>query len=119
MTPSQNVGQLCRDLESAVREYAQQAEKSAQAESDYKRYRAKRILRAKAEEGVKAISEAEYVADADDAVADLRQAHLIATAIAESTKHRIGMLKERIGLGRSLIASEREADKFHASHGAA
>lgn len=110
--PVENVGALCRELDVTVGQFAEQLRASADAESEYKRERAKRILRARVE-GEKAISAAEIVADADDVIADLRHKYLIAEGITEATKHRLRSLTERIGFGRSLIANEREQDRLH------
>lgn len=115
MTPVGNVGALCRELDITVGRFAEELRACADAESDYKRERAKRILRARVD-GEKAISAAEIVADADDVIADLRHKYLIAEGVAESTKHRIRSLTERIGFGRSLIANEREQDKLHSQN---
>lgn len=114
-SPVENVGALCRELDMTVRQFAEQLRSSADAESDYKRERAKRILRARID-GEKAISAAEIVADADDAIADLRHKYLISEGITEATKHRIRSLTERIGFGRSLIANEREQDRLHSQN---
>lgn len=113
MNPAANVSALCRELDTTVIRYADELTVKAHAEATYKGERAKRILRARAE-GVKSISEAETVADADDLIGDLRLRYLIAEGIVASTKERIASLKERVGFGRSLMASEREADRLQA-----
>jgi hypothetical protein len=115
MNPADNVAALCRDLDVTVQRYGEELAAAADAEVDYRRERAKRILRARID-GEKAISGAEIVADADDAISDLRQKHLISDGIAEATKARIRMLQERIGFGRSLIASERAQDQLHSQN---
>lgn len=115
MSASSNVADLCRQLDVTVGQYRQQLERKANAESDYKRDRAKRVLRARAD-GEKAISAAEIVADADDHIAALRLEYLIAEGIVSATKAQIGMLTERIGYGRSLLANEREQDRLHSQN---
>lgn len=114
-SPIDNVAALCRDLDVTVQHFSEQLRERADAESDYKRERAKRIMRARVD-GEKAISAAEIVADADDAIADLRHRYLITEGVAESTKHRIRSLTERIGFGRSLIANERAQDQLHSQN---
>lgn len=109
-----NVAALCISLDRKVHEYADRVHERAQAEVAYKSERAKRILRAKSD-GAKSIAEAETVADADDGMRDLRLAYLIAEGGADACGRSIAALRERIGFGRSLIATEREADRLHAS----
>lgn len=115
MNPIENVAALCRELDLTVGQFSEQLRARADAESDYKRERAKRIVRARVE-GEKAISAAEIVADSDDTIADLRHRYLIAEGVAESTKHHLRSLTERIGFGRSLIANERAQDQLHSQN---
>lgn len=114
MSLPDNVSKLCRDLDAVVGQYRQQLATKAQTESDFKRERAKRILRARADGEASSAAAAEVVADADDLIADLRLKSLIAEGMAAATKEQIATLKERIGWGRSLYATQREQDKFHA-----
>lgn len=114
MNPAENVGALCRELDQTVNQYREELATKAHAETDFKRERAKRIMRARADGQAPSMAQAETVADADDKVEDLRLDYLIAEGLAASTKEKIGALKERIGFGRSLLATEREQDKLHA-----
>lgn len=107
-----NVAKLCVDLDRKVHEYAEAVATRARAEVNYKSERAKRILRAKSD-GAKSVAEAETIADADEGIADLRLAYLIAEGTADACGRAIGALRERIGYGRSLIATERETDRLH------
>lgn len=113
MSLPDNVSKLCRDLDMVVGQYREQLAAKAQTESDYKRERAKRILRARADGEASSAAAAEVVADADDVISDLRLKSLIAEGIATATKEQIATLKERIGWGRSLYATQREQDKLH------
>jgi len=107
------VASLCRDLEMKTREYDQLAQARANAEVDYKSARARRILRARAE-GSKSIAEAETIAAADPALETLWRQSLIADAMVDAAQKSIWALRERIGYGRSLIATERAADLLQA-----
>ena len=114
---SDNVSALCRQLDEAVRLYGEQLTKKAETDAEYRSARAKRVLKAR-NDGEKAISGAELVADADDVIARLRLEYLIAEGMAAATKSRLAMLTERIGFGRSLMASDRESDKQYSRDGA-
>lgn len=107
-----NVGQLCRELDVITGQYRQELRDKAEAENDYRRERAKRILRARADGEASSATAAETVADADDLISELRLKFLIAEGIAASTKSKIEALKERIGWGRSLYATQREQDRL-------
>ena len=113
MSLPDNVSKLCRVLDMVVGQYREQLAAKARTESDYKRERAKRILRARADGEASSAAAAEVVADADDVISDLRLKSLIAEGIATATKEQIATLKERIGWGRSLYATQREQDKLH------
>ena len=110
---SDNVGALCRELDYTVGVYREQLQARAETESEFKRLRAKRILRARADGEASSAAAAETVADADDVIADLRLKALVADALATATKEKIATLKERIGWGRSLYATQREQDRLH------
>ena len=113
-TPTQNVAALCRELDYTVIRYGEELQDKAEKEAAYKSARAKRILRARTDGEANAISLAETVADADDAVADLRLAYLIADGKAAATKEKLSSLRERIGFGRSVMTNEREQDRLTA-----
>ena len=119
ITPTQNVGQLCLDLDRTIVTYAQQLRAKAEAESTFKAARARRVLRAKVDatdRSEKSTAACELVADADETIEALRLAYLIADGMVAATKERIGMLRERIGFGRSVMANEREQDRLHADN---
>lgn len=113
MNATDNVTALCRELSVVVDQYRQQLRDRAEAEAEFKRARAKRILRARAEGEASSAAAAETVADADDGIAGLRLRALITEGMAAATKEQINSLRERIGFGRSLLATEREMDKLH------
>jgi hypothetical protein len=110
------VGSLCLQLHTKANEYAEAATTRAKAEADYKSERAKRILRARAD-GEKSISAAQTVAEADDLIKDLHLKYLIAEGMTDALTKGMIALRERIGYGRSLMATEREADKLLATRG--
>jgi hypothetical protein len=107
-----NVNALCRQLDMVVGQYREQLITKAETETDFKRERAKRQLRARADGEASSAAAGEVVADADDVISDLRLKALIAEGIATATKEQIASLKERIGWGRSLYATQREQDKL-------
>lgn len=107
------VAQLCLELDRKTREYDQVARVRADAEVDFKAARARRILRARVDEGAKSVAEAEMRAAADPAIEALWRAHLIADGIADAATKAIFALRTRIEFGRSVISSERAADVLH------
>lgn len=106
------VGKLCRQLDTVTDQYREELKAKADSDAVYRRERAKRILRARADGEASSATAAETVADADDLISDLRLKYLIAEGIAASTKSKIEALKERIGWGRSLYATQREQDRL-------
>lgn len=114
-SPAANVAQLCRQLDMKVHEYGDLATARAEAEVDYKSARARRILRARADGEARSITEAENIAAADQGVEQLWRRHLVADAQADACNKAILALRERIGYGRSLMATAREADRLHAT----
>lgn len=91
-----------------AREYADRAQASATAEADHKRLRARRILRAQAEDGVKAISAAEVVAEADDEVATAYLLRLTSAAATDSTREMLRTIRENQNALRTAAASARD-----------
>lgn len=118
VTPNDQVNRLCTELALKVIEYGRLVNERAKADSTYKAARARRILKARLEDGVRAISEAELHADGDPAIESLRLAYLIADGTADACQKAIAALRERIGYGRSLMATEREQDRLHTQVGA-
>lgn len=118
MSAGEQVADLCRQLDVKVREYEALTAARANAEVDYKASRAKRILRAKLE-GAKSVAEAEMVAAADPTIEDLWRKHLIADGVADAAQKQIMALRERIGFGRSVMATDRAADLLGAQAGGA
>lgn len=116
MSAGENVGALCLQLHHTTVAYGEASKDRAVAEAEYKTARAKRKLRARADGEAKSISEAEMIADADEFIADLHQKYLIAEALADSLGKSIAALRERIGYGRSLMATEREVDRLLATN---
>ncbi len=110
----ENVAQLSLQLHFKANEYATAAHERAVAEATYKAQKAKRVLRARAE-GEKSISAAQMVAEADDLIKDLHLKYLIADGVVDSLTKSMIALRERIGVQRSLLANEREADKLLAT----
>lgn len=117
-TTASAVAALCRDLDVKVREYDELTVRRANAEVEYKSTRARRILTARSE-GAKSVAEAEMIAAADPVVERLWRDALVADAMVDAAQKSIAALRERIGFGRSVLATERAADTLHAQAGAA
>lgn len=111
----ETVASLCRQLHAKSLEYEEAARNRAQADVRYRQARAQRVLAAKYDEGARSIAEAETMADADQKIADLRLAHLVADGICDGLSKSMLALRTRIDVGRSLLATQREADKLMAT----
>lgn len=111
----ENVGQLTLQLHKVVQQYGPATKARAVAKAAYKTAHAKKRLSVRASGEAKSQAEADMYADADDFIADLHQNYLIAEAWTDTLKAQIDELKERIGYGRSLMADQRETDKFLAA----
>lgn len=114
-TGNETVAQLSLQLHFKANEYAEAAAKRARAEATYRSEKAKRILRARAD-GEKSISAAVTVAEADDNIARLHLDYLIADGMTDALTKGMIALRERIGVARSVMANEREADKLLATN---
>ena len=113
-SPSEQVAVLCNELALKVIEYERLVTDRANAETTYKASFARRVMRARLEEGVKDISEAEHVATGDPAIEDLRRVYLVAEGVADACQKQIASHRARIDYGRSRIATERAQDMLHA-----
>lgn len=92
-----------------VQEYEKWAVGAAEAEATHKAMRARRVLLAKAN-GVRAISEAEYTAEADDDVAQAYLQRLTQAAIADATKEAIRSIRTNQEALRTMAASHRPSE---------
>ena len=122
MTSPQNatvrrVGEISRAYETAAIEYRVLAEDAGAAEADYRRKKAVFITRMLADGS--SVAKAEYAADADEAVADACLAYKMASAVADAASKRLWQLSAQIEYGRTVLVTEREADRIHANGGAA
>jgi hypothetical protein len=89
-----------------VAEYESRAVAAAEAEATHKAMRAKRVLLAKAS-GVRSISEAEYVAEADDDVAQAYLQRLAFAAEADAIKEGLRSIRTNQDGLRTAAASHR------------
>lgn len=110
----ENVAQLCVQLHAKAGSYEEAAKDRARADVAYRQSRAQRILRARTD-GARSIAEAETIADADQTIADLRLQHLVTEAIVDGLTKSMLALRSRIDVGRSLLSTQREADKLMAT----
>lgn len=106
---------LTAQLQAVVAMYHDQAVAAAEAEAEHKKWRAKRFLEAMHSGEAKSAAMAENVAEADDKIADLYSTRLISAAVAEATKQKVYSLREAIGMERTHLANQREADRIHSS----
>ena len=95
-----------------VAEYGQRAEAAAHKEADYKRLRARAILKAQADTrssgGRASVAQAETVADADDEVSTAYLERLVTAAQADATKEALRSLRTNLEALRTAAASARD-----------
>lgn len=115
LTPREHLRRVSIAYEKAANDYHGIARAAAVAEAEHKAERAKAVLRYRAAEDVRSHAEAEARADADDRIAALYQARLIAAALADSSKQKLLQLREQVATGRTAVASDRVADQQHAA----
>lgn len=90
-----------------AREYQALAQAAAEAEATHKALRAKRVLLAKAN-GVKSISHAEYIAEADSDVAEAYLLRLTTLAAKEACQEALRSIRTNQEALRTAAASARD-----------
>lgn len=90
-----------------VQQFARLAPEAATAEAAHKSMRAKRVLLARAN-GVKSISEAECVAEADDDVGQAYLERLVSQAHVEATREALRSIRTNQDALRTAAASARD-----------
>lgn len=95
-------------------EYKAVARNAAQTEADHKAKRAQKILAIKDATPGMSHAEATTRAEADDVIAGLHQARLIAEALRDSLKAKLYQLAEECPSARTDVVNERAVDEFHA-----
>lgn len=106
------LGEVSREYERRVGEYAAIAEEAARAEAEHVRLRARAFVAYRIQEG-KAIGECERFAQADPEVVAAHDRRLVADAARDAAKQKLWQLQSQVEVGRSAAASERESDRFH------
>ena len=89
-----------------VQEYSSAAVAAAEAEAHHKALRAKRVLLAQAN-GTKAVAAAEYVAEADDDVAQAYLERLVTNAKADTIREALRSIRTNQDGLRTAAASHR------------
>lgn len=89
------------------------ANAAAVAEATHKRARARKIVELRTRGEARSIAEAEAMAEADDTIADLYQARLVAAAEAEAFREKLRELREQQYNARALMKTEQAIDDMH------
>lgn len=111
----ETVAALCQQLHTKALQFEETAQQRAEADVAYRQARAERILRAQVSGEATSVARAEYVADADKAIARLRLAYLSAEGVCEGLTKSMAALRTRIEFGRSRMSTERQADALMAT----
>ena len=90
-----------------VQEYQVAAVRAAEAEATHKALRAKRVLLAQAN-GTKAVAAAEYVAEADEEVAQAYLERLTTNAVADTIREALRSIRTNQDGLRTAAASHRQ-----------
>lgn len=112
-TPIQQLGRVSRAYEALATEYAQICEDAATDEAGYRKTKALHMTRSMAD-GASA-AKAETLADADDEVSQACLAYKLSAAKVAATAAKLRQLHEQVAVGRSVLVSDREQDRIHAS----
>lgn len=91
-----------------VQEFGNLAPQAAEAEAIHKAARAKRVLLAKARDGVRSIGEAEYTAEADAEVSALYLDRLILAAKVDALREALRSMRVNQDALRTAAASARD-----------
>lgn len=94
-------------MQYATVDYPAAAQEAAQAEATHKTMRAKRVMLAKARDGIRSISEAETIAEADDEVAAAYLQRLASAAHADSLREALRSIRTNQDSLRTAAASHR------------
>lgn len=111
-SPIIRMGQVSNEYATRADEYRGIAETAAASESEYKHRRAVFMARQMAD-GASA-AKAEVLADADDAIFALATEYRLAVAVRDAALEKLRQLRTQVEAGRTVVASEREADRIHA-----
>lgn len=109
------LGEVSRQYERAAVEYGPIAEAAARAEAEYRRTRARFVVTRRSEDPKASVAYLDSLADADETVSALLEDRLVKQATAEAARERLRQLREQVANGRTAVASEREADRIHAT----
>lgn len=107
------IGEVSRTYETNAVEFKPLTEEAARAEAHYRHLKALFITPMLANGSP--VSKSEYAADADDAVAAACLAYKLAGAVADAARARLTQLRSQMDYGRSVLTSEREADRIAGS----
>ena len=107
-----SLGTVSQQYSRMANEYAAVATTAAQSEAAHKTARAKHMLTSRDSGECRSVAEAEIRAEADDTIAGLFQQRLITRALADSHLEKLRQLRTQVEVGRSYVASEREADRL-------
>jgi hypothetical protein len=118
-TPRERLAVVSREYEIKANEYAAACKAAAKAKAAYTKanaiFKLDEKVRARRDDGEKmADVEAQTRADADEEIATLYEAHLIAAALEKSLYEKLRQLKEQNANGRTVMVDDREVDKIHA-----
>jgi hypothetical protein len=97
-------------------EYAPALQAEAQAKGLFEREYARYVVKQRILDPKISVAFAEMLAHADDEIADLMTAKLVAEAVVEAIKKNIDVAKAKFEAIRSEVATEREESKISATN---
>lgn len=109
------LGAVSREYEALAQDYGRIAHEAAEAEATYRHQRARFIVTQRAGDPKASVAFLESLADADEGVSAALGDRLVKAAAADAARERLRQLREQVATGRTAVASEREADRVHAS----
>lgn len=112
------IGHLFRRRTAAIEEYRELARKAARSDADYDATRQTVKMKKRLLDGVSTNAEAETWADVDPEVVQLNFERKLDASMAKAKLLEIDNLADELRILHTLLAKERDDDKFHARYGA-
>lgn len=98
-------------------EYRDAAPRAARAEAEYRSTRAREIRTLIIQDEKTPVSKAEYIADGSPDVEAKLLARMVEDATVDAMRQRLKWFQAEVDRLRTLVVTEREQDKMHATYG--
>lgn len=107
------LGAISREYEQRANAYETIAIDASRAEAEYRRVHA--VAKLKAMHDGASAAKADAIANADPEVSQACMAYKHGAAVADAAAKKLIQMRSQLDYGRSVLTSEREADRIHSS----